>query len=417
MDKLAQPSKPLSGITVIDMSTSYAGPFCSMMLGDLGADVIKVEKLGGDDTRKWGPPFVGGESSWFLSVNRNKRSIGLDISKPEGRSLLERLLEKADVLVENLKPASLRQFGLDYQGVMERFPHVVYAAISGFGLTGPESNRTGYDLIAQAMSGIMSVTGGPDGEPQRVGTALSDIVTGITAALGICAKVVERERTGRGGLVDVSLVDVDVALMSPRIVSYLASGEVPVPNGGVDSVISIYQKVETQDDPIVVATGTESLWSKFKTALGNPEELESEDFGSNSTRQYHRSELIEKVETILKRRPAREWIEVLTSNGVPSAKINYLDDVVAERQITARSMLREIRHPTAGKVKIVGPPLHIDGSPLEISKVPPRLGEDTWDVLRSLDFSDQDIRDLVGRGVVAGSDPIEANGGPVDERD
>jgi crotonobetainyl-CoA:carnitine CoA-transferase CaiB-like acyl-CoA transferase len=395
-------NKPLSGINVIDLSTSYAGPFCSMLLGDLGATVIKVEKLNGDDSRNWGPPFIGGESAWFLSVNRNKKSIGLDIAKKEGRSLLDGLLAGADVFIENLKPVSLVRFGLTHEAIAKRFPHIVYAAISGFGLTGPDSNRTGYDLIAQAMSGIMSVTGGSDGEPQRVGTALSDIVTGITAALGICAKLVDRAASGNGGLVDVSLLDVDVALMGPRIVSYLASGDLPLPNGGIDSVISIYQKVETQDAPIVVATGTEALWRKFKDALGEPEELNSPDYDTNASRQAHRAELITKVERILKQKSSKEWEDTLSRYGVPVAKINSLEDVVVEEQIIARGMLRELQHSVAGPITLVGSPIHIDGYPLEISKVPPVLGEDTFQLLRDLGLSDQRIRDLIAEQVIAG---------------
>lgn len=403
-------TKPLFGKVVVDISTSYAGPFCSMLLGDLGATVIKVEKPGGDDCRTWGPPFVGGESAWFLSVNRNKQSVCLDFSKQEGLELLYRLMEKADVFLENLKPTSLKKFGLDYESVSARFPRIIYAAISGFGLTGPESTRTGYDLIAQAMSGLMSVTGGPDGEPQRVSTALSDIVTGITTALGITAKLVERETTGKGGLVDVGLLDVDVALMSPRISSYLASRILPVPNGGVDSVVAIYQKVKTADEPIVLATGTDFLWKRFKQALRHPESLEQAEYQTNAGRQEHRVKLIQDVEEILKEKMGKEWIQILADNGVPASRIHYLDEVVVEPQILARGMLRQMEHPIAGSVTTVGSPIHLDGQSLEVTRVPPVLGQHTHEVMEGLGFHPSHIAKLEQQGVIFGATRHETDG-------
>lgn len=392
--------RPLSGLTVVDISTSYAGPFCSLMLADLGADVIKVEKPGGDDARTWGPPFIAGESAWFLSVNRNKRSLCLDFSVPEGRAILDRILARSDVLVENLKPGSLAKFGLDYETVHARHPHLVYAAISGFGLTGPEAHRTGYDLIAQALSGLMSVTGGPDGEPQRVGTALSDIVTGIVAALGVTALLVARGRHGEGGLVDASLLDVDVALMTPRIVSYLASGVVPVPTGGTDSVIALYQKVRTADEPIVLATGTPVLWDRFKKALGSPPSLERPEYATNAGRQTHRAALVDEVERLLAQHPAAYWVDRFRAFGVPCARINYLDGVVREAQLLARDMFPTVSHPVAGTVKLVGSPLHLDGSALPIRRPPPLLGQHSVEVLQECGFAREEIEGWLARGIV-----------------
>ncbi|PSR23721.1 MAG: CoA transferase [Sulfobacillus acidophilus] len=393
---------PLMGITVVDISTSYAGPFCSMLLGDMGADVIKVEKPGGDDARAWGPPFVNGESTWFLSVNRNKRSVCVDLTTSEGQHVLERLLSRADVFIENLKPSSLEKFGLAYPQVHRRFPGVVYVAISGFGLIGPESSRTGYDLIAQAMSGIMSVTGGTDGEPQRVGTALSDIVTGMMAALSVNAALVAKASTGMGCLIDIGLLDVDVALMTPRIVSYLASGEVPVANGGTDSVLAVYQKVSTATQPIVLATGTTVLWERLKDALGRPSLLESPEYDTNAGRQVHRAKIVSIIEDVLSHYPAEQWVETFRQYGVPAALINTLDAVVVEPQVLARGMIQIVEHPRAGPIALVGTPVHVNGGGFAVRTPPPLVGQHTVEILREMGYETEEIERLQHRGIVSG---------------
>lgn len=393
---------PLTGINVVDISTSYAGPFCSMLLADLGANVVKVEKPGGDDAREWGPPFLNGESAWFLSANRNKRSVCLDLMVPDGREVLDRLLTRADVFIENLKPSSLEKFGLAYAQIHSRFPGIVYVAISGFGLTGPESSRTGYDLIAQAMSGIMSVTGGADGEPQRVGTALSDIVTGMMAALSVNAALVAKASTGMGSLVDVGLLDVDVALMAPRIASYLASGEVPVANGGTDSVLAVYQKVSTATRPIVLATGTTVLWERLKDALGRPSLLDSQEYDSNAGRQANRAKIVSIIEDALSHHPAEHWVKTLRHYGVPAALINNLDDVVNEPQVRARGMIQTVAHARAGQIALVGMPVHMDGDSFAIRTPPPLLGQHTIEILREMGYSMEEIESLMQQGTVYG---------------
>lgn len=268
----AEPRHPLEGIRVIDASGSYAGPTAAMYLGDLGADVIKVERpRAGDDARHWGPPFVGEDSAWFLSANRNKRSASIDLSTGDGVELLLRLLDGADVFVENLNPGKLESKGLDPETVRARCPRLVYCALSGFGLDGPDRDQPGYDLIAQARSGLMSVTGARGGTPQRVSTALSDIVAGMVATIAIQAALLRRERTGDGELVDVSLLDADLALMAPRIASHLAGEPEPQPSGGTDSVLAIYQPFETADDTIVLAVGNDRMWQRCCDVLDLPE--------------------------------------------------------------------------------------------------------------------------------------------------
>lgn len=391
---------PLKGIRVVDISTSYAGPFCSMLLADMGAEVIKVEKpVVGDDCRSWGPPFVSGESAWFLSVNRNKKSIALDIYRPEGRTTLYELLKNADVFLENLKPSSISKFGLEYEKVKELNPNIIYCAISGFGQTGPIKNSPGYDLIAQAMSGMMSVTGELNGRPQRVGTAVSDIVTGIISAFSIVTALFHRLITREGTFIDTALLDTDIALMTPRITSYLASGEEPFPCGGTDSVITIYQTLRTADHEIVVATGTNGIWSRFCKVIGRPDLINHPDYHSNEKRKENQARLIELVESILSSHGADYWVEKFVQANVPSAPILKLSKVTTHPQVLSREMIVEIEHPIAGNVKVVNTPFYMNGEKPKIS-APPMLGEHTLEVLRAIGVSDEKIHTLKVNGII-----------------
>lgn len=392
--------KPLSGITVVDISTSYAGPYCSMLLGDMGANVIKVEKpVTGDDCRTWGPPFLSGESAWFLSVNRNKKSLGLDINKPEGKELLFELLSKADVFIQNLKPSSLTKMGVSYEDIKKINPKIVYCSITGFGQTGPMKYLPGYDLIAQAMSGIMSVTGEENGSPQRVGTAMTDMVTGIISAFAISTSLFQRTHTNEGAFIDTALLDTDVVLMTPRIVSYLASGEEPRPSGGTDSVISIYQKLRTSDREIVVATGTNQIWSRFCNAIERPDLINHPDFQDNARRKQNQKILIELVESILTGQSAEYWLKKFAEGNIPAAPILFLKEVVNHPQVLAREMLVETKHPIAGNVKLSGTPFYINGEKPEIIP-PPLLGEHTVEILQTMGISQVELAQMKEKGII-----------------
>jgi crotonobetainyl-CoA:carnitine CoA-transferase CaiB-like acyl-CoA transferase len=393
-------SQPLKGIRVIDISSAYAGPYCSMLLADLGAEVIKIEKPGeGDPCRTWGPPFIQEESAWFLSVNRNKKSVAIDIFTPEGKELLYDLLKDADVFIENLKPSSIPKFGLEYERVKEINDRIVYCAISGFGQTGPMKNEPGYDLIAQAMSGLMSVTGELNGRPQRVGTAVTDIVTGIISAFGIVSGLFQRTITGEGSFIDTSLLDTDLALMTPRISSYLASGEEPIRSGGTDSVIAIYQSLRTADKDIVVTTGTSGIWKRFCSAINHPELIDHPNFCTNAKRKENQTELIEIVEQTLMQQGSKHWLQKFSEMKIPSASILKVSEVVTLPQALSREMIVGVNHPVAGNVKIVGSPLAVNGMKAEI-KSPPLLGQNTNEVLTELGISGSRLQELEEIGVI-----------------
>ena len=301
---------PLEGVRVVDLTTSYAGPTASMYLADLGADVVKVERPGaGDEARGWGPPFGDGVSAWFASANRNKRSVVLNLGSAEGRDLLHSMIGQADVFMESMNPIKLERLGLEPAVLMARYPRLVYCAMSGYGLDGPDSRMPGYDLAAQARSGLMSVTGAKGGPPQRVSTALSDIVTGMSAALAISAALLRQRTDGTGDLVDVSLLDTDLALMAPRIAAFLAGEPEPAPSGGTDSVLAIYQPFQTADRPIVVAIGNDGMWQRFCAAVALPQLADDPALRDNAGRRAHRDRITELVASRLMRAHGRPVAE------------------------------------------------------------------------------------------------------------
>jgi len=359
----------------------------------MGAEVVKVERPGGDDARAWGPPFVDGESAWFHSANRHKRSIAVDLRVGAGVELVHRLLERADVFVENLNTAKLASLGLDPDTVRRRHPHLVYCAISGFGFTGPDAAMPGYDLIAQARSGLMSVTGAKGGTPQRVSTALSDIVTGLIAAFAITAALHRRGRTGEGDFIDVSLLDTDLALMAPRIASYLAGEPEPQPSGGTDSVLAVYQAFETADRPIVVAVGNDTLWRRFCEAVGLPELGQDPALATNEGRRLGRPRILPAIAERLAERPAAEWLAQLGKASVPAYVIQSLSEVVADPQVQSRRAIGRLDN----GLQVVAPPWRFGSAP---TTSPARaaigeVGSDGLAILRESGLAEAEIAELV----------------------
>lgn len=339
---------PLAGLKVIDMTTSYAGPTASMYLADLGADVIKVERPGaGDDARTWGPPFVQDTSAWFASANRNKRSVVINLRDPRGLATLRRLIGSADVFMENLNPGKLKSLGIDHETLHAEFPALIYCAMSGFGLDGPDHALPGYDLAAQARSGIMSVTGAKGGAPQRVSSALSDVITGMCAALAVSAAVVRQREHGAGELIDVSLLDSDLAVMAPRIAAYLAGEAEPAPSGGTDSVLAVYQSFPTADRDLAIAIGNDQMWRRFCDVVGLPELGEDPALADNAGRRAHRERLIAAVTGKLGERTAAEWQKILGETGIPCSLVQTLSEVVTDPQVVARGSSCRFREPTA----------------------------------------------------------------------
>ena len=392
---------PLKGVTVVDISSSYAAPTTSMYLGDMGADVIKIEPVWGDDARGWGPPFVNGEAAWFLSVNRNKRSLCLDIRAEAGRDVLFRLLETADVFIENLNPAKLAKHGLDLQELSDRFPRLVICALSGFGMTGPDSALPGYDLIAQARSGMMSVTG-ENGMPTRVSTALSDVAAGTVAAYAVAAALVRQQRTGQGEIIDISLLEADLAFMAPRIASYLAGEPEPEPCGGTDSVVAIYQRFETVDRPVVVAVGNDRLWTKACAALGLDELGSDPDLATNAGRRARRTEVVDRIQNELARLTSTEALAALQSAGVPCSLILSLSEVVGDPQVLDRDAIVEQVHPVAGPVRLVANPWVLGSAKdARVRSTPaPSRGEHGRQILAEAGMADDQVQELMTAGVV-----------------
>lgn len=388
---------PLEGVRVVDMTTSYAGPTASMYLADLGATVIKVERPGsGDDARGWGPPFVDGTSAWFASANRNKRSAVLDLRTGEGREALLRLLDTADVFLLNMNPAKLPRLGLDGASLRARNPRLVYCALSGYGLDGPDSDLPGYDLVAQARSGLMSVTGEKGRGPQRVSTALSDVVTGMCAALAVSAALVRQRTRGEGEIVEVSLLDTDLALMAPRIAAYHAGDPEPAPSGGTDSVLAVYQPFEAADRSIVVAVGNDAMWQRFCAAVGVPGLAAEPALADNAGRRAHRTRITRAVADRLATRPAADWLRILGEAEVPAALVQTLSEVVKDPQVVARGSLVPVPG-SDGRLVTVRSPFRLASTEPRNERFP-ELGEGTEEVLIEAGFPPAQARRLAAEG-------------------
>jgi crotonobetainyl-CoA:carnitine CoA-transferase CaiB-like acyl-CoA transferase len=401
---------PLHHLRVVDLSTSYAGPTAAMYLADLGADVVKIERPGGDDARAWGPPFVDGVSAWFASANRNKRSVVLDLRRAEGLDVLHRLLTGADVFLVNLNPAKLADLNLDPDTVRALQPRLIYCLISGFGLDGPDYARPGYDLVAQARSGLMSVTGPDGGPPQRVSTALSDVAAGMCAALAISAAAVRQASAGIGDVIDVSLLDTDLALMAPRIAAYLAGEPEPAPSGGTDSVLAVYQAFPTADRDLVIAIGNDAMWRRFTAVIGLPALADDPGLADNARRRERRSTLLPLITGQLRQRPAREWRTLLGQAGVPCSYVHSLSEVVTDPQITARSGLLPVPG-SGGQLTGVHGPFRLRSTGTRNERYP-QLGGDSRAVLGEAGYSPAEIDSLVRAGIV-GEPPGPPAQGPV----
>lgn len=393
--------QPLDDLVVVDLTRALAGPYCTMMLADLGARVIKVESPeGGDDTRGWGPPFVQGESAYFMSVNRNKESVALNLKHPEGLRVLHRLLERADVLVENFRPGVMERLELDYPRLRERYPRLVYCSISGFGQSGPYREKPAYDLILQGMGGIMGITGEEDGPPVKVGVAVADICAGMFAAFGILAALRVRERTGRGQWVDAALLDGQVAWLTYAAANYFATGENPTRMGSAHPNLCPYQAFRTQDGYLNVAVGSEAIWKRFCEAV-DPQLAEDPRFRTNPDRVRNRSQLIPLLQARFRERPTREWIRILDEAGVPNGPIYAISEVFSDPQTLHRQMRVEVEHPRAGRVTVTGVPVKFSDTPGSVRTPPPLLGQHTRAVLRELGYTDEDVVRLEREGAVA----------------
>lgn len=379
--------QPLNGIRVLDLSRVLAGPYCTMTLGDLGADVIKVESPDGDETRGWGPPFTGkarGESAYYLCINRNKRSIVVDFKTEEGLTLLHELIKRSDVLVENFRPGTLARVGLDYETVSTLNPQLIYCSITGFGQNGPLRERPGYDFMIQAMGGLMSITGESAGEPMKAGVAVADLFAGQNAVIAILAALQARTQTGNGQHLDISLFDSQVAMLANVASNFLVSGNLPKRYGNAHASIVPYQSFRAKDQWFVIAVGNDRQFEKLCEAIGRENLAGDARFRLNSGRVQNRDELTELLQPIFLEKTVREWLSVLEAAGIPCGPINTLDQVFAEPQVTAREMLIRMQHPEIGDLRLVGSPLKFSKTPVDYKLPPPRLGEHTDEILKDL---------------------------------
>jgi formyl-CoA transferase len=376
--------QPLNGIRVLDISRVLAGPYCTMVLGDLGADVIKVESPEGDETRGWGPPFAEGESAYYLCVNRNKRSVVVDFKTEEGRRIIHELIKKSDVLVENFRPGTLARVSLDFASVSMVNPNLIYCSITGFGQTGPLSDRPGYDFMIQAVGGLMSITGEPNGEPMKVGVAVADLFAGQNAVIAILAALQARTLTGKGQHLDISLFDSQVAMLVNVASNYLISGNLPKRYGNAHANIVPYQSFQASDAWFVVAVGNDRQFAKLCEVISNSELVNDARFALNSERVKNRQELISILKPIFLTRTASEWLSMLEATGIPCGPINTLDKVFSMPQVEAREMLIHMEHEEIGDLRLVGSPLKFSETPVDYKLPPPRLGEHTEEILKEL---------------------------------
>jgi formyl-CoA transferase/CoA:oxalate CoA-transferase len=392
---------------VLDLTRALSGAFATMTLGDLGADVIKVEEpTRGDETRQWGPPFQGAESAFFLSVNRNKRSIALDLKTEQGREIVRHIADEADVVVENFRPGVTQRLGVAYEQLSVTNPRLIYASISGYGQTGGESYKPGYDPIIQARSGLMSVTGSPDGGPTRVGFAAADISAAMWAVVGVLAALHHRARTGRGQMVDLALFDSQMSWLTTLAGAFFADGRVPERQGtGLRNLVPS-DVFRTKDGLVMVAVGNDRMWTRFAHAIGAGDIAGDPRFATNPSRVQHRGALGALIEEIFESDTTTAWLERLDNGQIPAARVNNIAEALVDPQLMARDMIMTLQHPTLGPIKGIGSPVKMSGAAAAGCVAPPLLGQHTAEVLTSLGMNDDEIAALADSGVVRISSPV-----------
>lgn len=400
--------KALQNIRVLDLTHVLAGPFCTMILADLGAEVIKVEPPGGDDSREFGPfvkeeDGIGIQSGYFISINRNKKSICLNLKTPEGKMILEELVRISDVVVENFRPGTMAKLGYSYEILKKIRPDIIYCAISGFGHDAPEEYRgkPAYDLVAQAYSGLMSITGPEGGEPCRVGTSIGDIIAGHEAAISILAALIYREKTGKGQYIDISMVDSLIYVLENAVARYTVTGEIPKPLGTAHPTITPFQAFKTKDDWIVIPIGNDNLWMRFCEAIGRPELMDDPRFKTNALRTQNKKELIPIIQEVISQKSAIEWFEIFEKYKLPYSPVNTIDKIVEDKIVKHRKMIVEVKQPRVGNLRIIGSPFYMSETPGEVRAPAPLLGEHTTEILtRLLGYSEEDVKALRAKGVV-----------------
>ena len=399
---MSNSSGALSGIRVLDMTRILAGPYSAMMLADYGADVIKVERPGaGDGTRQWGPPWVGKESAYFFTANRNKRSLTLDFKKPEGNKILKELAGKADILLENFRPGTLKKLGLDYEALRQDNPGLIYCSITGYGQDGPYSDRAGYDAMIQAQGGIMSITGPIDGPPYKVGVAIVDITTGLYATTAILAALQARQRTGKGQMVDVALLDSQVAWLANIAQNYFADGQTPARYGNGHPNLVPYETMPTSDGDIALAIGSNEQFERLCALIDRPDLWQNPAYQTNAGRVANRTDLIPVLQTEFRKKTKSEWFALLTAAIIPCSPINDVPTVLNDTQVLHRQMVQEVEHETEGSIRILGPVAKLSDTPAAVHRAPPPLGNANIEILhQDLGYTLAEIRQFEQKKII-----------------
>jgi len=402
VDHSRELARPLEGITVLDLSRVLSGPYCTMQLADMGARVIKIERPGlGDDTRAWGPPFVNGESAYFLSINRNKESLTLNFKHPEGRRLLDELIARADILVENFRPGTLDELDLGYEALRAKHPRLIYTSISGFGHSGPLRERAGYDAVLQGEAGIMSLTGPPDAAGYKVGVAIADLAAGLFAAQGTLLALYARERTGRGQHVDIAMLDSVAALLTYQAGIYFVTGAPPERHGNAHPTVAPYETFQAADGEVVLAAGNDELWRRFCRVAGLDAYAGDPRFATNRDRVRNYGTLRPIVADAFSKRTRAEWLEVLNDAGIPAGPVRNLQEVLTDEQLLTREMVHVLQHSSAGPVQVLGVPVKLSATPGAVRRAPPALGEHTEEILTGdLGLAASQITEMRAAGVI-----------------